>query len=380
MGKINLMHIIYDFQIGGAQTQVLTILKNVDRELYNPHVLAIVGGESGGALKNEFIRSGIRTFELGRRRIYDVLSFARLVRILERENIHIVHTHVFTANFWGRLAASVARTPVIVATEHGIDVNKRRFHFLIDRLCARISDYVTCDSDEIMREVLAKGGIPMQKVVRIGTAIDTGEFSEKMDGTKARAELGLPADAFVFGFAGRIDVIKGISYMVEAMKIISSGFCGPRRPHLLVAGDGPLRNEMKSSAECAGLTDHITFLGETREMKRFYSAIDSLLIASISEGMPVVMLEAMAAGLPVTSTAVGSIPTILFEGENGFLAEPHSADSLAAAMKRMLAASDSEKASISALNRAKVRKMFSVATLIAAHEKIYKSSRPDLYK
>lgn len=377
MGRINLMHIIYDFQIGGAQTQVLTILKNADRERYNPHVLAIVGG---GALKNEFVRAGVRTFELGRRRIYDVFSFTRLVGILKREKIDVVHTHIFTANFWGRLAAAVARVPVIVATEHGIDVNKRSFHFAIDRLCASLSDFVTCDSDEIMREVLEKGRIPARKVVRVGTAIDTREFAARLDRDAVRREFGIPPGSFVFGFAGRIDVIKGISFMVESMKTVCRDYRGPQRPHLLVAGDGPLMGEMMTGAEFAGLTENITFLGETREMMKFYSAIDSLLIASISEGMPVVMLEAMAAGRPVVATRVGSIPTILSDGENGFLAEPASAESLSAAMTRMLEAGGDEAGAMGARNAAKVNRMFSVATLLSAHEKIYRTAGPKLYR
>ena len=266
----------------------------------------------------------------------DLLAVRELVRIIRREQPDLVHTHTTKAGLLGRCAARLCRVPVVVHTYHGHLLQgyfgrlMRRSYILGERLLGRWSTAVVALTPRLKAEIAAAGICPPRKIAVIPLGLPLQRFADcaALRGT-LRRELGLAASVPLVGFLTRFVPVKDPGTALQAFARVARA-----RPdvHFTVLGYGPLESEMRSACTRLALADRVHFLGMRPDVRPFYADVDVVVLTSLNEGLPVVLLEALASGTPVVSTAVGGVPDLLRNGAWGKLTARGAPEQIARAL------------------------------------------------
>jgi glycosyltransferase involved in cell wall biosynthesis len=250
---------------------------------------------------------------------FDAPTLSRLVRLIRRERVDVVHTHLTTASWNGALAARLARVPS-VAHVHGLD-SKTWFQH---------ADYQVAVARAVKAHLVAQGvPSPRVRVSFVGLDVEAYQPREREE---ARAELGLewaPGTPGVGVVASLIER-KGHRFLLDALHQLQDEFPDAR---LLIAGEGPLEGALREQTQRLGLGERVEFLGFRRDVDRVVSACDVVVLPSLKEGLSIAAMEAMALGRPVVATAIAGMPELLQEGETGALVPPGDADALARVLR-----------------------------------------------
>jgi glycosyltransferase involved in cell wall biosynthesis len=255
--------------------------------------------------------------------ITDIGLVMRLYRMFRRERPSIVHTHTAKAGAVGRLAAWLARVPVIVHTFHGhvlrgyFGPTKERVFLGIERNLARITDAIITLGDHQRAEILNFGIGHAEKVVAIPLGMDLDAFLAlpRRPG-HLHDRLGLSKDAQLIGIVARLVPIKGHDTFLNAARRLAESL---PKAHFLIVGDGELRAALAARVQELNLTARVHFLGWEKNLLGLYPDLDCLVLSSHNEGLPTAILEAHASAVPVVSTAVGSVPDLISDGNTGHL-------------------------------------------------------------
>lgn len=264
--------------------------------------------------------------------------FFRLFRELRRLRPTIVHTFLDgSAGTWGRLAAFLAGVPVLLHSDRSLERTRNRsdrpLRPFLDRVTQRFLPNAHAIAERVIRD-----GVPSRKVTVMPNGVDCEAYSPEIVSPR-RAELGIANDAVVAGFLGRIERVKRIDVLLDALLALPEV---DRPDHLLVAGDGSLMGFLRQRvASDPWLAERCHLLGSVERVPEFLASLDYLVQSSEVEGLPNAVLEAMAMGLPIVATRVSDIP-ILIDGV-GFLAEPGDVASLADAIGAMQALEPAER-------------------------------------
>jgi glycosyltransferase involved in cell wall biosynthesis len=275
--------------------------------------------------------AGVEVAFAERRHRFDVPALARLVRLLRHGRVDVIHAHKFGSNVWAALLGHASGVPVVVAHEHTWSFEGQLGRRLADRhVVARFCDAVIAVSEADRRRMVADVGMAADRVVLVHNGI---AGTAPGDGEAVARELGLTPGAPVLVQTATLRPQKAVEVMIAATALL-------RREHpdvrLLVAGEGDLaRFEALAAAE--GVADAVVMLGTRPDVADLLAAADVGVLSSDFEGMPLAVLEYMAAGLPVVSTNVGGLPEIVSEGETGFLVGPRDPAALAERIGRLLA-------------------------------------------
>ncbi|WP_245800365.1 glycosyltransferase [Thiomonas intermedia] len=278
---------------------------------------AIVCLIRGGPLEQEFERLGIPVVIFGRRGKLDLGLVFRVASWLRREKAAVVHTHLFTADTYGRLAARLAGVPAVFSTVHNI-VNpwKGKGRKLIDRLFARMSTAVVGCSEEVTQTLATRDGIPPRKLISIPNGIDLQKFSS-FSGAGVRTEFGLPEDRLLIGIVGRLHEQKAHGDLFHALAQLPQVRDGTL--NCLVVGTGDLQDALKQQVQDLGLQNCVIFTSMRTDVPRLVAAMDVFVMSSHWEGLPIALLEAMASSKAVLCTRVGGIPDVVVDADNGLL-------------------------------------------------------------
>lgn len=249
----------------------------------------------------------------------------RQVRDILRSGIDVLHTHGYKANVYGYAARWRGRA-ALVSTFHGLSP---RAYAALDRLVLRRFDRVAAVAD-VLAEALKSSGIDPARVTTISNGIEVERFRDAKP--ELRAELRAASRCLV-GMVGRLAPEKGGDVMLRAARSVVA-----ERPDttFVVVGDGPCRADWESLSQRLGLAQNVVFTGTRRDMPEVYASLDAMVLPSLREGMPMCLLEAMAAARPVVATAVGSVDQLLIAGRTGLLVEPGDASGLAQAILMLL--------------------------------------------
>jgi glycosyltransferase involved in cell wall biosynthesis len=330
---IRVLHVIATLDPAGAERQLSALCCRLDRAEFQPRVCCLT---RGGPLERDLSEADVAVTVLGKRGRYDARVFWRLRAAIRDFRPDIAHTWLFTSNLWGRLAAVFCRTPVIIASERAADVWKTAAHRFVDRLLARHSACILANAEAVRRFCVDGIGLPGDKVRVIRNGLDLGRFDSEV---AAGPVPPLPPadDRPVIGVVARLEEQKGLAYLIEALaRLHAAGV----RPRLWVVGDGPLRPHLESLAWRAGVLPEVLFLGRRPDVPALLGRMDVVALPSLWEGLPNVLIEAMAASRCVAATAVDGAPEVVADGETGLLVPPRDPDALAAALGRLLADSD----------------------------------------
>lgn len=331
--KINLLHIYQNSNIGGIQQQILNLLKTYNRELFNPIFCSLrPEGEMGKEVKN----LGVDFISLNRPRYYRFSPgiLIDLISLMKKRHIHVVRTHKYYANFYGRIAARLAGVPVIIASEHNIykDKQKRIGRRMINRFLSGITDKFIAVSEAVKRDIMLYDKIDSSKILVMHNGVDTQRFSPDGKFSNIREKFLIKEGSIVLGFVGRLVISKGLEYLIDAISLIKDDY----NIKLFIVGDGSLLNELKQKAKKNHIFNRIIFAGERRDIPDILSSIDIFVMPSIKEGLPNSLLEAMSMGKPVIATEIGGIPEIVKNRFNGILVPSRDPRALATAIKELI--------------------------------------------
>jgi glycosyltransferase involved in cell wall biosynthesis len=299
MRRLNVMHMIHHLGIGGAERVVANYARFHDRSRYRLSVCCLT---NGGPLAEEVKRAEVDVFVLSKKPGIDLRVIPRIVHLLRRERIDILHAHNFTASSWGRVAARLCGTPLVVSTEHNVAPEHASLFRLINRVLAPFSDRVIAVSEKVRDTHIAYGKIHPGKVVTIYNGIDPEPYQSRYDLDGLRAQLGIPPGAVVVGIVASLTAQKAHHHFMEASKIIQKAI--PNAIFLIV-GDGPLRREVEETCRALGMSTSVIFAGWRKDVPALLQLMDLFVLTSLWEGCPMVILEAMAAGKPMVVTDVG---------------------------------------------------------------------------
>ncbi|MGE5673607.1 MAG: glycosyltransferase family 4 protein [Mycobacterium leprae] len=316
--RTRVLHVCSDTNIGGAGRYVLTLL--TEPTLTEQYEVAVACPE--GALADSLRQAGVSVMTYpGADRSFSWGAFKTLFGLVRRWRPQIVHTHGALA---GRLAGGLAGARVIF-TKHGLaagserSVQVRSPGGLARQAAVRLfADRIVAVSDAVKRALVAAGADPGAiRVIPGGIAL-------------AQYAAVPPAVPGVIGAVGRLEREKGFDVLVQAMDRLRG------EARLLIGGDGMQRAALTEQVQGLGLNDVISLTGFVSEMPAFLGQIGLFVSSSRTEGLGLVLLEAMAAGRPVVATRVGGVPEVVADGETGILVEPENPEALAGAMKRLL--------------------------------------------
>jgi glycosyltransferase involved in cell wall biosynthesis len=264
---------------------------------------------------------------------WDWKVLGHLLQICRQHGVQIWHGHDYKSNLLGLLLRRC--WPMrLVTTVHGWVKQTRRtpLYYRIDRFCLPRYEKVVCVSADLYDQCRA-GGVPADRCLLIENAIDTSNYARTRPLADAKRQLGIPAERLVIGAVGRLSAEKGFDLLIRAAdQLLQQGL----DVELLIIGEGAEEIRLRSLIEALGRSDRCRLMGYQAELRPFYEAMDVFALSSLREGLPNVLLEAMAMEVPVVSTAVAGIPRLIQHAHNGLLTTPGLVAPLIDALTEML--------------------------------------------
>ena len=359
-----------DLALGGAETQVVHLATRLKSRNWDVRVISLMPPR---AYVVELQAAGVSVFSLDiKRKVPDPRPFLRLARLIRVWRPEIVHSHMVHANILARIVRPLVRVPVLVCTAHTIDERGRkgsgRLREFLYRLTDPFCDLTTQVSQAGLERYIQVGAVPRHKIRYIPNGVDTERFKPNLeDRLKVRKELGV--DGFAWLAVGRFDPPKDYPNMLQAFARVVR-----ERSHttLLIAGDGPLRKAMESMALDLGISGYVRFLGIRRDVSQLMNAADAYVMSSSWEGMPMVLLEASATGLPIVATDVGGNREVVLDGITGFLVPARNPEALAEAMLRMMDLPEEKRREMGKAAHKHIEENFSLDRVVDMWEALYK--------
>jgi glycosyltransferase involved in cell wall biosynthesis len=323
-------YVAHAFMMGGAEEMVLNLVRYLP-ERFEPVIVCI---NQAGPMGEEIRKTGVEFHVLGLdpgvRHPWHIVDLNRRLQAIAPD---IVHTFLLTASLYGRFAAMLAGVPIVIGTEVNIYEQKQRHHILVERWLMRHTDRVIVSARSVRDFYIAQVGADPAKVDVIYNAVDWSQLQTSVSRQDLRAQVGVPDEVPLAGIIARLTEQKAHTYLFDAM----ASYPGLATMHLLVVGDGALRTSLESRVAQLGLHRRVHFLGARRDLGNLLAAVDLFVMPSLWEGLPLAMVLAMGAGLPVVATAVAGIPEVVQDGASGLLVPPADAPALGAALARLVA-------------------------------------------
>ena len=319
--RISVCHILPSLPAHGAEQLLVDLFRNFDRERFNLSVILI---NEEGPLANEVRELGINVFLIPRKSRFDLSVIGKIRRHILKNRIDIVHTHIITADLWGRLSLLGTKIP-LVTTSHSIHFNSGKLQGALDHFLSHMTDAIVCVSSRVRDSRKNESRLPFHRLVVIENGIDFNRLETPVTRTMAREMLGLGEEIFTLGIIGRLSTVKNHTLLLQSIAEICRGGRAFPNLKLLVVGEGELDGFLKEEARKSGIEKQVRFLGLRRDIPVILKALDLLVISSTREGLPIVLLEAMKARIPVIATNVGGIPDVIEHGKTGILIDPERA-------------------------------------------------------
>jgi len=377
---VKIAHIITRMDRGGAPDIVRILFEKLDQEQFD---LTLIYGltVSPSQRSAEFLKS------LGKRAIlipalcraispfYDLAAFFAILKVLRNEKFHIVHTHTAKAGILGRIAARIAGVKVIIHSPHGHDFYgyfgdlASWFIVCAERFAAPFCEKIHALTELEKKDMLLFKICPPEKIKVIYSGVEVGFLRPSQHLVdNIRAELSVKDKIHFVGMVGRLEPIKGVSYFIEAAKMVTQEM---DNVEFLVVGDGSLKEDLKKMAESLGLSAHLAFMGWREDVNTILFTLDLLVLSSLNEAVGRCVLEAQAVGVPVVATRVGGVPEVVLDGVTGLLVPPKDPKKLAEAILFLLK-TDDKRRQMSEAGRGWVDEKFSDRVMVEKFVELYR--------
>ncbi|MDM4018840.1 glycosyltransferase [Roseiconus lacunae] len=278
-------------------------------------------------------QAGTDIIELLDRKPLDFALIRQYVQLCKMHQVDIWHAHDYKTDVLGLLVRRFWPMKLVTTVHGWVQITPRtKIYYAIDRRILRFYQHVIAVSDDLHDECL-QYGVKKQRLTLIRNAIDTLQFRPSEGKDQRQSLFAVPEESFVIGAVGRLSPEKGFDVLIHCVdQLVRRG----RNVHLLIAGEGPERETLRSQIESLGLQNSITLLGQISEMIPLFSSLDTFVLSSYREGLPNVVLEAMAMKVPVVSTRVAGIPHLITDEQSGLLIDAGSVEQLTRALERVL--------------------------------------------
>lgn len=325
----NILHVITRLPVGGAENMLMKEVQGYSKERFRVGVCCI---KEGGSIADELQRHGYRVeiLNMMKGRGFDFGAIIALYKLIKRENIHIVRTHQYHANLYGRISGFLAGVPVIIPTFHNLyDFPKKpKLHRrIINHLLSLWSDALVAVSKAVASDIMRYDRVDAEKIKVIYNGIVTDDFDKEISRQEARRILNLPPNLLIIGTVGNLTEQKGHKFMIEAAS-------GLKDTVVAIAGDGPLKGTLQSLAEQNKVNCIFMGILDPQKIPIFLRALDIFCFPSLWEGFGVALLEAMASGLPIVASDI--LPHREVVVDDAILVPPGNSSSLSDALKLLI--------------------------------------------
>ncbi len=362
--KINVLQLVEGFSLGGAEKKLWELIAKMDRSKYRTVVCSLGLGDT---IQEYFEKLDVKVVTLTRKSKFDLSLIWRLRALIREEKIDVIMTTLFYADFLGALVGKWAGAKAVFSWETISSPKWLVWHRLYSyRAAIKLADRVISVSQATAEWLREKRGVAARQIEVIPYGVDLDMFQAKPE-PDLKQELGLSSEQPVVGMVGRLNEQKGHVYLIDAAEIVVKKVPNVR---FLLVGDGPLRQELEEKVASKGLQDNFIFLGFRHDVPRLLRIFDIFTLPSLYEGLPNVVLEAMAVNLPVVATPVDGTKEAVVQDETGLLIPEKNPGALADALIELL--TDKEKAVEMGNNgRRRVEQEFSLQKQVSSFEDIY---------
>lgn len=360
------LQVLPDLGIGGLPRVVVTLCRALDRSRFDVEVLCL---NERGPLARDLQEADIPVHDLAVASQWpDYFKFRRVYGLLRDRGIDVLHTHNTQAFIDGGLAGALARTGTHVHTDHGREFPDKRRLMWAERILSRFAYRVVGVSRDTSHNLILHEKLDHDKVVTIHNGIDGKPFRSASEPAALPAGLERAAgEGVLLGVVARLTPPKGLHFLLRAMPKIKEHVPAAR---LVIAGYGPLREDLEALARELELEGDVHFLGQRQDLAELYNSFDVFVLPSVSEGLPLVLLEAMAARCPIVATDVGGVKEVLTDGENGLLVFPRDPTALKEAILTLLS-DDALRNRIGAAGFRCFRERFSARSMAEKYQALY---------
>ncbi|MBB6733059.1 glycosyltransferase [Cohnella zeiphila] len=360
-----ILFLITSLDYAGAEMQTVQLASGLRRRGWN---VKIVSMTRPVALEDEVAGAGIELHSLEMSKgVPDPRAIAKLKRLIESFRPDVVHSHMVHANLLARVTRLFAPVPAMISTAHTANEGGK-LRMLLYRLTDPLCELTTSVSREGVDRYIRQKASPKHKIVLMPNGISLKGFGRNpSEGGRLRAELGI-GDAFVWLAVGRFVEAKDYPNLIRAwaqvLRVNAGGV-------LLIVGDGGEREATMRLADSIGVGAQVRFLGIRRDIPRLMGACDAFVLSSRYEGMPMVLLEASASGLPIVATDVGGNREVVRDGISGFLSGPGDPDLLARKMLSMMVLKPEERAEMGERGRQFAMAHYEMDAIVSKWESLY---------
>jgi glycosyltransferase involved in cell wall biosynthesis len=325
---LNVLQLIPTLDRSGAEKQLVLLAKGLPRDRFRIEVATLT---RLGPFRSELEAAGVPVTTIGKRFKLDPLAMRRLVAFLRDRKFDVLQTWIFAANTYGRIAARIAKVPIVITTEMAVDLWKGKPERFIDRRLAPWCDRLVGNSHAVV-DYYRTVGVPDDRLEMIFSGI-AEEEPPIVDPSAIRAEFGFAPDSPLVFFAGRLAEQKRIDDLLKALDLLQHV-----QPDLrtLIAGDGPLRLRLEETARLYDLDGKVRFLGHRDDVPRLMAAANIVVLTSAYEGLPNLVLEAMRFRKAVVATAAPGTTEVVVDGQTGLLVPIGNIPLLARAIRDLI--------------------------------------------
>ena len=374
--QIKVVYLINGLGSGGAEMMLYRLLERIDRQTFKPAVIALL--RFSGPLQEKMEALGVDVHVLGSGAKFELTTILKLYRLLKALAPDILHTQLSIADILGRVMGRLLKVPVIITSIRNTYYGGYWRNLLI-KGTEKYADRTTFVCEAAAKRFKALGIVPAKKAQVIYNGLDTGLFYAALSrsGKKKKQEkLGLPSNKFILLAVGSLTEQKSYADLLSAFKKLP---INQSQPYLVIAGRGPLDKELKARADYLGIKEEVLFLGRSDHVPELMAAADALVLSSRWEGLPGVVLEAMASELPVVATAVGGTPELVVDGETGYLVPAGAPEALAGSLEKLMGLTEEQLRAMGRAGRKRVEEHFHVDRMVKAYENLYNECMQDKY-
>ncbi len=373
--NMKILHIINSFDLGGNERFLVYLLERLDRKKFQQEVCVPDRGKDRTLyLKDVCDELGLPIYILPTKGNFDRTLKRRLCELIGRDKYDVVHTHLPLSQYYGRKAAIKMGVPCIISSEQNTYHHKTRIPFsLIERSLAKKTSKIIACSESVRDHLIDKVMLPPTKIKVIWNSVDTNVFKPVEDRDKAKKAIykrfHIPEDRMLGGVVAHLSTQKGHDSLLRALPHVLKTV---PNFHLLLVGDGDLKDSLVLLAEELGIMKHVTFAGVQEDIASILNALDIFMLPSLWEGFGIAAIEAMACRIPVIVSYVGGLKEIVTDRDNGLVISRSYPEGIAKAILR-LATDEKFRDRLAARGLETVREKFDVADMVRKVEKVYLS-------
>jgi len=354
----------------GPESKALETCSKFNRQKFE----TIIVYSRGGRLIEEFKDIGVRVEQFDTKSKINLGEVWYLYRLIKANRINIVQTHGLRVDFFGFLAAKLARVPHIITrhvalSHHLIGKFRKKLYMVFDNKALQSAAKIITVSKIVEDDLVLHQGINRSKIVTIYNGVDLERFSKvtPQTGVKMRKEFGIDSRNRVVGMIAQLTDWKGIPYFLKAIPLILQ-----EQPNVvfMIVGDGGERKNLETIVEALGISPNVIFTGFRRDVPEITSIMNISVLSSLREGLPNVLIESMAMRKPIVATNVGGVSELVIDGKTGFLVSPRDSSTLAEAILKLLKNKDMAR-KFGEAGRRYVEQRFSLNQMVSNYENLY---------